>query len=1461
MRKIVGVAVAGIVAVFCGAAASETWYVDGSVTASGNGMTWETALETIQEGIDAASNGDTVIVAEGAYVENVHFHGKNIVLTSTDPLDSTVVANTIIDGNQSGSVVTFSGTENETCTLSGFTIRNGGAVAGAGILGHEEPGYTHATIENNRITDNVAQNGGGGLSGCDGTISNNLITHNSGGSYGAGGMSFCDGNIVHNTISFNFGRWGGGLSRCDGTVENNLILGNEAEQYGGGVYDCSGVVQKNTIIQNHAAWHGGGVSSCRAKIQNNVIAGNTADGWGGGVYRCGPVINNTIVGNWADLGGGLASCSGTIKNCVVWGNGDNYGYQLVWSADTLYSCIEEWLGGGEGNIAQEPRFIDADGPDGNPETHEDNDYHLSASSPCIDTGVSDDALTDDMDGELRPQGAGVDIGADEYADTDEDALPDYWERKYFGDLSHGASDDSDSDGLTNAEELVLSTNPNKSDTDGDGFSDGDEAASGTDPNSPSSVPPEADVYVNGALGDEANDGARPLTAKKTIQAGIDAAQDGQTVVVVEGTYFENIKFNGKNVILRSMDPSNPACVARTVIDGDRAGSVVTFAGTEDETCVLAGFTIRNGDADLGGGICGGRDSNYTHATIRDNVITTNSALMGGGVSGCAGEIRENMVCANNANGGGGLYVCDGIIENNIVSGNSGRNGAALYSCSGVIRNNIISGNWAGYGGGLASCNGLIEGNTITDNHASSSGGGLYSCRGGSIRRNVVRENTAWRDGGGLYMCGDVLQCNIIVENHVYHYQSGGGGLASCTGVENNLIVGNSAPSGGALYWCSGSIQNNTIVGNAAFSGSGAAIYDREARSTIRNCIIWGNTAADGTQLYDTQTPSYSCIQDWAGGGEGNISDDPRFVDPDGPDDDPYTFDDNNYRLSADSPCIDAGVNYLWFTWPQKDLDGNCRFVGSRVDMGCYEYGSSRDTDGDLLSDVDEAAIGTDPNIEDTDGDSLRDGVEALRGSDPLIATPPGILNVPSHFSTIQFALFLSGDGDELVVAPGTYYENLILYGPDVILRSTDPTDPNIVASTILDGRGLAPVVSFSGNETESCVLAGFTIRNGKGGIYGRSTHATIRNNVVTSNTAAGASLLWSQGGGGITSCSGAIRYNTIVGNSADSGGGLGSCSGIIENNLITENSAVGSGSSLGNGGGLNSCGGTIRNNVISKNTATGFGGGLAWCDATIEGNVVAGNSAAEDGGGLWNCGSNTISVPPAPPEPPAIIRSNLIVGNSAKRGGGVSNSIATIQNNTVVGNTAEEGGGLHDSQAITNCVVWGNTAVQGAGLYNSPFPTYSCIQDWFGWDEGNIAEDPQFVDPSGPDGNPQTWEDNDYRLLADSPCIDSGQNQDWMWDAVDLDGNPRIWNGRVDIGAYEHGSFHFKITQVTEAAGRQLTWASRPGDTYTIWSCSDLTVGDWIEEATVASEGQTTTWTDMNATQSRQKFYRIQIHQ
>ena len=130
----------------------------------------------------------------------------------------------------------------------------------------------------------------------------------------------------------------------------------------------------------------------------------------------------------------------------------------------------------------------------------------------------------------------------------------------------------------------------------------------------------------------------------TILAAIDAAIDGDEIIVSPGTYYENIDFGGKNIVLRSTDPTSPSVVASTIIDANHDGCVVWFFGSEDETCVLSGFTITNGYTQDGGGIYGGR----SHATIQYNIITSNTVYSELSWFGIVGGI------------GAGLSHCEGI---------------------------------------------------------------------------------------------------------------------------------------------------------------------------------------------------------------------------------------------------------------------------------------------------------------------------------------------------------------------------------------------------------------------------------------------------------------------------------------------------------------------------------------------------------------------------------------------------------------------------------------------------------------------------------------------------------------------------------------------------------------------------------------------------------------------------------
>ena len=90
------------------------------------------------------------------------------------------------------------------------------------------------------------------------------------------------------------------------------------------------------------------------------------------------------------------------------------------------------------------------------------------------------------------------------------------------------------------------------------------------------------------------------------------------------------------------------------------------------------------------------------------------------------------------------------------------------------------------------------------------------------------------------------------------------------------------------------------------------------------------------------------------------------------------------------------------------------------------------------------------------------------------------IRVPSQFPTIQSAIQASQDGDTIIVQPGTYPENIDFGGKAVVLSSTNPLSPTIVANTIIDGGMNGSVVTFNHGETPNSILTGFTIRNGNG---------------------------------------------------------------------------------------------------------------------------------------------------------------------------------------------------------------------------------------------------------------------------------------------------------------------------------------------------------------------------------------------
>jgi len=274
----------------------------------------------------------------------------------------------------------------------------------------------------------------------------------------------------------------------------------------------------------------------------------------------------------------------------------------------------------------------------------------------------------------------------------------------------------------------------------------------------------------------------------TIQAGIDSASTGDSIVVAPGIYYENLDTKGKGLAL--LGTGTPES---TVIDGAQQGRVLSL----DSGATVERFTIRNGLAEEGAGI---RILGPGPCTIRDNIIEDNVALneLGGGIGGGIGHLHN-------------IVTDDMFIEGNLIRDNLAQLGGGIFQevwSSGVhvyIRANRIEGNRVSWwGGGIKATYAIIEENLIVGNVAGITGGGIDfggDAAGGEIRRNTIAGNRTLNgmpNGAGIQAAAGV------------------GGIT----IANNLVWENHGPSGGPA--------------------SGAGIDCRAGEFVVSCNLLWGN---------------------------------------------------------------------------------------------------------------------------------------------------------------------------------------------------------------------------------------------------------------------------------------------------------------------------------------------------------------------------------------------------------------------------------------------------------------------------------------------------------------------------------------------------------------------------------------------------------------------------------------------
>ena len=487
---------------------------------------------------------------------------------------------------------------------------------------------------------------------------------------------------------------------------------------------------------------------------------------------------------------------------------------------------------------------------------------------------------------------------------------------------------------------------------------------------------------------------------------------------------------------------------------------------------------------------------------------------------------------------------------------------------------------------------------------------------------------------------------------------------------------------------------------------------------------------------------------------------------------PDGFDPND--LTANATEFSTTEAFFTGNWVMRGIDTrNVLFFED-----CNENG---------IEDLCDVSSGRSPDV---DGDELPDECYL-----------PGTYTVPGQFNDIATAARIVADGSTVLVGPGVWQGSVLIDSKRIsVVSELGPSETTIVADP-----AFGPAVFFNDvedvpSDLERPAIDGFTITGGtRGGVWVVNSDAVVTNNVITGNENTEGNV---QTGGGVlvyNNSTAVVSDNLIENNLATYGGGIGVvltltgdvptiARNTIRNNVVEE---TGGGIMVDNSAPL------ILDNMILDNSAPNQdGGGLAILNFAsfgtpmqiqVERNVISGNDCSEDGGGIfgWDDASNE----------PTYYANNLIVGNSAKVGGGVAlRNNALMVNNTIANNTASEragallrGGGSGVIEVV-NSIIWANAApIQpqigggGGGGAQVSILAYTDIAGGFAG-EGNLDANPQFVNPTG------DAETGDYRLAAGSPCIDAGTSELYLEGDLDLAGEDRLNGASVDMGCYELAS-------------------------------------------------------------------------
>ena len=863
----------------------------------------------------------------------------------------------------------------------------------------------------------------------------NQASSDGGGIYINGGMpSIVGGEIKNNSASGS----GGGLYLTNSVARvGGMLITDNTALYGGGIYlagpfafsmETATLIANNYIRYNSATGgKGGGIffNEANVGVVNNVIANNAATN-GAAAYLKGSsprFLENSIADNVGDTGLYVTHSTGegrwvvvetwlgtysnyvegipvpsqpTLTNSIISGhatglyvensgstvlpNKVDMGYTIWWK-NTTANIAGAGTVNHNNDIYDDPDYTGKGIPPADL-----TPYHLNTGSPAIDSGIEvgltlpgTDILLD-IDGQMRPSGDGMDIGADEVVtdplstwfvpiaisrtvkqmtavtnihnllnsgtqnDTYKIATSDTkWSSTPS--LSSVAIDAQNSTSITVVIYIPLGAgdgDTNITTITATSQTDNSKTAVAVDTTGISTTAGESKIhYVWQESATPTEPYATPNTAAHELQTAINISRDGDTVFVYPGSY-DSGGGSAEGAAL-----TNRVYVTNSVIVESMSGPDDTYImGRADPVSTNGPGAVRGAYLQGGAKLLGFSVVDGHTAT---NLQTFNTLeKQGGGVVIVDGAMISNCIisaCSSDLHGGGVLgkglgYILDSTIE----ASSSGGFGGGCYANDRIfIKNSTFDSNRSpSYGGGICMVNsGVIEKSVIVSNYANS-GGGVYLKSGSPnyLLQSIIKNNTAHDSGGGI-VC---LQGTVVESSLIYN---------------NNAVIA----KGGGIYLNGGVVQNCTVVSNSSKflleSPTGSGIYYYTDVGEVYNSIVYYNSDGYNISKHGSITSSIycanSCVTPDPNPSRNNITNMPLFAD----------MASDNYSILSNSPCIDAGTNITLTI--NKDVDGEYRPMDgdadgvSLLDIGSYEVANLQgDSDEDGMSDGNEGVARTDP---------------------------------------------------------------------------------------------------------------------------------------------------------------------------------------------------------------------------------------------------------------------------------------------------------------------------------------------------------------------------------------------------------------------------------------------------------------------------------------------------------------------